>query len=375
MTSSLLRAAETFGVRADGSLSSGLPAARRSRNHSRVLEAASLFTGVRNGDPMAPLLVHEALSTSDLFKSAAGDVFDREMLAQYAAMPIQWTKFAARTTLRDFRPKRLTELSGGRVRLERVPELSEYPSADYTLAERVISVAKYGRRFGYSFEAKINDQLDELMQVPNEFAGSATLTEDFNALTQLVNPATGAPNTGFFKAGNANIGSGALTEVNVQAAIVGVSSKKDASGNLLYPGPLQLVVGPALKFKAARLFAQTQIRVPVDPAAPTGAVTYEPNPLAGAATLTVLDNLPGTAWFILPLPSAPRPAFYSAFLRGYETPDIRYKNDQGARAGGGSIGADEGDFDTDAVYWRVRHIHGAAQGDPMFTWASDGTGA
>lgn len=372
MPNALLRAAESFGLSASGTLDSGLPAARRTRNHAAVLNAAQLFEGVRSGSAMGSLLVHEALSTSDIFRSAAGDIFDREMLAQYQAMPSQWGKFSTRTTVRDFRPKRLQELSGGRTRLELVPELSEYPGADYTIAERTISVGKYGRRFGYSFEAKINDQLDELMQVPGEFANSATLTEDFYSLSMLASPSTGAPNTGFFKAGNGNIGTGALTEANVQAALITVSTKKDAQGNLLYPGPMQLVVGPALKFTATRLLAQTQVRMPLT--TPSGAVSYEPNPLNGAITLTVLDNLPGAAWFVLPLPSAPRPAFYTAFLRGYETPDIRYKNDQGARAGGGSIAADEGDFDTDAVYWRVRHIMGAAQGDPMFTWASDGTG-
>lgn len=371
MSSSLLRAAESFGIRADSDLSAGLPISRRQRNHGPVLEAAKLFAALREGAPMAPILIHEALSTSDLFKSAAGDIFDREMLAQYTAMPSQWGKFSTRTTVRDFRPKRLIELAGGRRRLERVPELTEYPGVDYTTAERTVSVGKFGRAFGYSFEAKINDQLDELLQVPGEFANSATLTEDWQSLSALVNPLTGAPNTAFFKAGNSNIGSGALTEANVQAAITTVSTKKDVEGNLLYPGTLQLVVGPALAFSARRLINQSQIRVTN---ATNTISSYEPNPLAGAITLTVLENLPGAAWFVLPTPNTPRPAFYTAFLRGYETPDIRYKNDQGVSAGGGSIAADEGDFDTDAVRWRVRHIVGAAQGDPMFTWASDGTG-
>jgi hypothetical protein len=75
---------------------------------------------------------------------------------------------------------------------------------------------------------------------------------------------------------------------------------------------------------------------------------------------------------VLPLPSAPRPAFYSGFLAGYEAPDLRYKNDQGGRLGGGAIPANEGSFDDDTIYFRVRHVHGAAFGDPKFTYASDG---
>ena len=86
----------------------------------------------------------------------------------------------------------------------------------------------------------------------------------------------------------------------------------------------------------------------------------------------MLDNLPGNAWFIIPAPSAPRPAFYVGFLAGYETPDMRYKADQGNSLGGGSLSADAGSFDDDTIYYRVRHIVGAAAGDPMFTYASDG---
>lgn len=371
MTNTLLRLAESFGVTEAGLMAGTGPAARRRNVNPRLVEAAQLLGSAWQGSPYANLMVHEAFSTSDLFKSAAGDVLDREMLRQYEAMPTQWTKFSSRTLVKDFRKKYLRELSGGRKRFERVPELSEYPSADYALAERTIQVAKYGRRFGYSFEAQINDQLEELQQVPGEFSNAARLTEDYVSLSQLANPLTGAPNTGFFNAGNGNaVSTLGLGQNNLQTAITQVSTKKDTEGNLLYPGPLQLVVGPALRFTAARLLNQTIIRVT------NGASqTEEPNPLNGQISLTVLDNLPGTAWFVLPTPNAPRPAFYTAFLRGWETPDLRYKADQGRRVGGGDIAPEEGDFDVDAIYFRARHIVGAAGGDPMFTYASDNTGA
>lgn len=373
MTSTLIKVAESFGITEAGLMLGTGPAARRAsrtpRQLTEMVKAGQLLGAAWQGSPYANLMVHEALSTSDLFKSAAGDILDREMLRQYQAMPQQWSKFSTRTTVKDFRKKYLRELSGGRKRFERVPELTEYPSADYSVAERTIQVGKYGRRFGYSFEAQINDELDELQQVPGEFANSATLTEDHVSLQQLANVTTGAPNTTFFTAGNGNIGTGALTQTNLQAAITTVSTKKDSEGNLLYPGPLQLVVGPALSFTAERVLNQVELRITSG-----SQQTIEPNPLNGKITLTVLDNLPGSAWFVLPLPSAPRPAFYTAFLRGWETPDLRYKADQGRRVGGGELGPEEGDFDVDGVYWRARHIVGAAPGDPKFTWASDGLG-
>lgn len=376
MSSTLFQVAENFGVTQDGLMSGVGPTARRRqadtnpRKLSEMAQAAQLMGQAWGGSELANLLVHEAFSTSDLFKSAAGDVLDREMLAQYQEMPTQWGKFSTRTTVRNFKKKYLRELAGGRTRLELVPELTGYPAADYTVSERSIQVSKYGRQFGYSFEARINDELDELQQVPGNFAVAARMTEDYLALSQLANVTTGAPNTAFFTAGNGNIGAGVLTQDRLQTAITTVSTKKDAEGNLLYPGPLQLVVGPALSFTAERILNQTEIRIT------SGAnQTVEPNPLRGRITLTVLDNLPGSAWFVIPMPTAPRPAFYTAFLTGWETPDIRYKSDQGAAQGGGALGPDAGSFDNDSVRWRVRHIVGAAQGDPKFTYASDGIGA
>lgn len=374
MSTNLIRIAESFGVTEAGLMAGIGPVARRKnvtpRQLAEMAKAAQLLGSAWQGSAMANLLVHEALSTSDLFASAAGDVLDRETLAQYEAMPTQWTKFSTRTTVRNFKKKYLRELAGGRTRFERVPELTEYPAADYSVAERYVEVAKYGRMFGYSFEARINDELDELQQVPGEFGTAARLTEDYLSLTQLADPTTGAPNTTFFTVGNGNLGTGLLDSANLQAAITTVSTKRDTDGNLLSPGPLQLVTGPALAFTAERLLNQVELRVT------DGSVqSIEPNPLRGKVTQTILENLPGAAWYVLPLPTAPRPAFYTAFLTGWETPDIRYKADQGARQGGGGLGPEDGSFDTDAVYWRARHIVGAAQGDPKFTWASDGLDA
>lgn len=79
-----------------------------------------------------------------------------------------------------------------------------------------------------------------------------------------------------------------------------MTTQTDAEGNLLYPGALQLVVGPALQFTARRILNAVEVRHT------TGdTTTVGPNPYSGI-TLTVLDNLPGTAWFVLPLTTTPR---------------------------------------------------------------------
>ena len=128
------------------------------------------------------------------------------------------------------------------------------------------------------------------------------------------------------------------------------------------------MVGPALRFVASRLFGAQQIRTTTG-----GVEVVEANPLAGQAW-DVLDNLPGTAWYVIPVPSNPRPALFTVFMAGEESPDLRVKTDQGISIGGGDVPVEAGSFDDDTIYFRVRHITGGAHGDPKFTLASDGTG-
>lgn len=368
---------ESFGLSADLTMVGEGPAARRqrvrkdARMRTAVVEAKHLLEAAWSGDRVAMIRVNEAITTSDLFKSAAGEVLDRELLAQYEDIETQWTKFAARTSVKDFKPKQLVELSRNRHGLRRVPEHTNYPIAETSANERFISVGKFGEQYGYTLEARINDDIGELQQVPNGWATQSRYTEDDEALTQLANPLTGAPNTGFFNVGNDNLGTGLLSPETLQAAITKVSTKRDKDGRLLRPGGLQLVVGPALQFTAERVMNTSELEVTLD----DGSKAKQPNPFRGKVQLTILENLPGTAWFVIPLPTAPRPAFYVAFLRGFETPDTRYKADQGRATGGGELGADAGSFDDDTIWYRVRHITGAAQGDPKFTYASDGLNA
>ena len=364
---------ESFGLSAELTMVGEGPAIRRQRVRANpamrkaMIEAKALLEAAYNGDKVALLRVNEAITTSDLFKSATGEVLDRELLRQYEDLDTQWTKFAARTTVKDFKPKRLVDLQRNRHGLARVPEHSNYPVASTGVEEKTIAVAKFGEQYGYTFEARVNDDIGELQVIPNGWGTQARYTEDDAALAELANVFTGAPNTAFFNVGNGNIGTGILNEANLQAAITTVTTKRDADGRLLRSGPLQLVVGKALEITATRVINAEQLRIT------DGTVqSVEANPFKGKITLTVLENLPGTAWFVIPLPTAPRPAFYLAFLRGFETPDMRYKANQGRALGGGELGADQGSFEDDTIWYRVRHITGAAQGDPMFTYASDG---
>jgi hypothetical protein len=384
VTNTLITAPEAFSLTEGGTMPGTSPFVRRQYSPKRLAAmdvAHRLIESTFKGDIRASVLLREALSTDDLFKSAAGDVLDQQLLAAYEAQAPQWAEFVTRTTVRNFKPKRMVDILGGRSSFDRVPELSEYPGADYQRREYFIKVAKFGRMFGFSWESLINDDLDELRTVPNAFAAAASATEDDAALELIANLDTGAPNTAFFKDHTSDTDSdgnplpgpnttpvtAALSEDALSAAITAVRSRRDHQGKLVRAGRLRLVVGVALEMTARRILNATEIRTTNG-----SKQTLEPNWLRGVVDLVVHETLPGNAWFIVPAPTSARPALAVAFLNGYETPDIRQKADAGQRVGGGAIGAEEGSFDVDGIYYRARHVVGSGTVDPLHTYASTG---
>ena len=380
---SIITLAESFGLTDDGALKGSTNAAHRRLTPARakaLSEAAELWTKAWAGDKMAAVVVNEALTTSDLFKSATGDLLDRELLGVYQDAQAVWNQFATRAPVRNFKPKKLVDIMGGNSALDVVPELTEYPGTSHSTKEYEIKAKKFGRRFGFSWEAGVNDDIDELRQIPDRFGRAAVLTEERAALEAIVTVSTGAPLAAFFKSYDAtaagllgyaafdNSSTAALTSAAVQAGVESISTRKDAAGNIVPNAGLVLMVGPALQFTAQRILNATMVRTT------SGSKSVdEPNPLKGAVSLVVNPLLAGTSWFLLPDPArAARPAIAVAFLAGYETPDLRVSANTGSRVGGGSIAPTEGDFEVDGVWYRVRHVTGSANLDPIHTYGSTG---
>lgn len=370
------RIAEVFNLNPEGTLAfEGATARRRRvmsnpRQREALAEAHRLYDrAVLQGDRRAGLTLHEALTTSDLFQNTFGAVLDIEMMKAYDTAPKQWTNIATETKVRNFKPKALRSLVGTNYSLPRVPERTAYPVAQpLGRNDKFVKVGKYGERYGYTFEARINDDLDQLREVPAQWAGVAARTEDDTICAAMFNLTTGAPNATSFAGA---LGTGALTATNLQAAYNTATIKRDTSGRLISAPQMQLVVGPALQFQAQVLLSTAWIRNTNG-----SQQIQQENPFSGLVKLTVMANLPGNAWFLIPVPTAAaRPAFFGAFLTGYETPDVRQASNAGQSVNGGPLSPEEGSFESDTVDYRVRHIVGGAAGDSTFIYASDGAGS
>lgn len=352
-----------------------LPPARK----RQVMEAARLYDAACTGSHLAIHRFQEALTTSD-FQYLFGVAMDRELLSAYEAYPTVWPQFAAATTVRDFKPKKLVDLLGGRARLSLVPEGDQYPLDSASDAEFEIAVKKYGKRFGITWEATVNDDLDALRQLPQRQAEAARLSEDYAATAALVS--AGGPNSTFFASGNGNLISGnpVLSQSALASAITEITTRRDDTDDipLLLPS-LILMVPPALQLAAQDIINTTERRTTVSSTEfiVSGNGLGVNIRLVVNPWLSVIDTSANTAktWYLLPEPNSPRPAAAFARLRGHEAPDLRVQNLAGVRPGGGAVDPMEGDFELDTINYRVRHVFGAAAVDPFATAVSTGAGS
>ncbi|WP_026931220.1 Mu-like prophage major head subunit gpT family protein [Glycomyces tenuis] len=365
----------------------GAPVAARARKaaanpnyQKQFSEAMGLYMKVIKGDRRAALDFQEAMTTSD-FSFLFGDIIDRQMLANYQQMPVQWTSLARAGRVRDFRTVKRFTLDGGESTLQEVGEQSEYPAADLADGEYEYRVRKFGRRIPLSWETLINDDLDAFADIPRRLGNAARRSEERFA-TSLYATSAG-PDSTFFSAGNANLTDEQLTVAGLQEAMRMLGEQTDADGDPIYIEAATLVVPPALEVAARNILNATEILagtgggdgVSNDQLRVTNwmrnRVSLIVNPW-----LPIIDTTTGsTAWYLFANPNDGRPAMEIGRLIGHESPELFQKSPNATRVGGGLVDPTDGDFDTDSVEWKVRHVLGGTLMDAKSALASTGTGS
>lgn len=387
------KASETAIYAGEGTnLSHRLRTTRQRRNQNptygrRLLEVARLYEAVLAGDRRAGLDFIENMSTSD-FSNLFGDILDRQILAKYVSMPVQWDRIAKRGRVRDFRQVKRFTLDGGEAVLPEVKQLSEYPAAPLQDNFYAYSVSKKGRRIALSWEDLINDDLDAFASIPDRLGNAARRSEE-KFVTGLYASSTG-PNSTFFSTGNKNLlasgASSALSISSMQAAFTLLASQVDTDGAPIYIEAVTLVVPPALTVVANNIINATELFT----AAGSGGSNTDagrPDQLRVANWMankvTVITNpwLPitttsgtfgSTAWYLFADPNVGRPPMEIGFLTGHEQPELFQKAPNAIRVGGGAVSPEDGDFESDATEWKLRHVFGGTLMDPKSAVASPG---
>ena len=346
-----------------------------------LAEAARLVADVHQG--RRPLhYLKEAMTTSD-FPYLFGDILDRQLLASYREAPVVWQNYVHQGRVRDFREVKRLSVYGVDQVLETVPENGEYKKAKMSEnAPYTYAVVKHGRKVPYSWETLLNDDLGAFAGTPDRL-GKAARRSESKFVTQLHVDANG-PHASFYTVGNKNIvtGNPSLSIPGLQTALTVMASQVDENGEPIDIEVVELVVPPALSVMADNYLNALQLWINENKAAgnPEQNIVTA-NWMKAKFRKTVNPYIPivassangNTSWFLFANPDNNRPALEIGFLIGHEEPEIFMKLPNAVRVGGGAVSAMDGDFDTDSIEYKLRHVFGGTRMDPKMTVASNGT--
>lgn len=347
-----------------------------------LVEAARLYERAVQGSKRAILDFEEAMTTSD-FSLLFADILDRQVLGAYQDWPSTWQQYARRGTVRDFRNVKRFTLDGASSTLAEVPERGEYPEAAVVPGSYEYKVTKRGRRLDWTWEMRVNDDLDAFRELPLILGRAARMTED-KFVTELY-ATSGGPNSTFFSAGNGNVvtGNPVLSVEALETAMMDIAAQRDSDGNPIFIEMMNLVVPPALEVVANNILNAVQIDAASGGGDGTGSNQLRVNnwlarrikPIVNP-WLPIVDTTSGnSAWYLFGQTMAGRPAMEVGFLRGHEQPEVFVKAPDSMRVGGGMAPVEDGDFETDAIRHKVRHVLGGTLMDPKMGVASDGSGS
>jgi hypothetical protein len=394
----------------------------------RLEEAQRLVDRVLTGNRWAALQFQEAMTTSD-FNGYFGDILDRSVLAAYAECPYSWDQYCKRTSINDFRQAKIFRFDRGASVLDGpiipnsykasgtgptgLAQIVEYPLAYRVASNYVDQLYKFGRRMDFAWEVLVNDDLDALKDTPALFGRAARRTEEKRA-TELFAGAAG-PNGTFFSTVNKNRLTVAVLPnllsqyglpdnppfsiTSLQAAMNVAQNQKDLDGEPISIEMWTLVYPPALDVVVKNVMSSSQVWMNDQGGTSTStggslqrllAENWAKNVVKPAKDyyLPIVDTTSGnTAWYLFASPTAGRPAMQQSFLRGREGPEMFMKAANSISIGEGNMGPGsgvmpgtgmanpmDGDFDTDSIMYKVRHVLGGTLLDPLMGVASSGVG-
>lgn len=335
-----------------------------------------------------PGLFRESMTRSD-FPLLTGDVLDRMALARYREFPSAWRSFAkVVNTLRDFRTVRRLALDGAEGQWNDVPEQAE---VDYVATSEVgysYAPKKYAKASKLSFEALMNDDLDQFTSIPDRLGrGGARTVAKF--ATSLYVDASG-PHASMYTVGNKNqviVANGAasanpvLSVAGLQSAWNVLRNMKDADGEPIMVEAAVLVVPTALEVTARNILNALSVRSTAVGGASGQEIEYQ-NWIGSAVSLAVDPYISvvastangNTSWFLFASPMVGRPAIEVGFINGFGEPQLYQKVANTVRVGGG-VDQMSGDFSTMSQEYKGVIAFGGTRLDARATVASNGSGA
>jgi hypothetical protein len=218
---------------------------------------------------------------------------NRTLRNRYAAARGGMISIARPSTVRDFRAKQLLAL-GEAPQLLQVNESGEFKSGTMAELKSTYSLGTYGRIFGITRQALINDDLSAFGELLTRYGTAAAQFESQFIVTLVTSNPTMADGLAVFHASHGNLATGApsaLQFTSLATARTAMRLQKGLDGKTaIDAAPTYLVVPAALETTAEQLVTTVQPRNSSDV-----------NPFGGKLQLIVdprLDAVSSTAWYL-----------------------------------------------------------------------------
>lgn len=406
------------GLRAPRSMP---PALAKKLYERDLMFAAKVIKSAFNGNRRSILDLTEAMQGAPIFREALsisdfpnlfGDVIDRAVLANYQETPYTWNMVAKLAEVNDFREVKRFRVDNGTgfdldadgKTIKSIPMGGQYPEDKLTDNVYTYRVQKYGKRMPFFWETFVNDDLNALKDTPARFGRAMRRMEEYFVTSLYAN------NTSFYAAGNSNIvvpitgtpytaTNPVLSITALAHAMTIMALQRDKDNQPITIEAVTLVVPPALKVTAQNILNADYFWANDQGGTLSGTSSAQRLNVANWARnivklavcyyLPIVDTIHGqTGWYLFADPNSGRPALEFGKLRGHTTPELFMKLPNSVAIGEGTMGPGmgvipgttnmnpmEGDFDSDSVHYKVRHVFGGTQIDPIMSVYSNGSGA
>lgn len=236
------------------------PAARDVKNMSIVAmaEACLSMIGARHpgSNPNKIIAAAFSHSTSD-FPHLMSDVAEKSMMRGFEDEPASHTAWVNTTEVRDFKDIHRVQRSEA-PGLLKVLEGGEFKSGSFGERRETYRVETYGRIFGITRQALINDDLGAFTTLPQAFGASARRLEADHVYGILTSNPVMSDGTALFHADHGNLGTGAgISFQAVGEARAAMRRQKGENGGVLNIVPRYLIVPATLEAEAEIFLSAT----------------------------------------------------------------------------------------------------------------------
>jgi hypothetical protein len=294
------------------------------------------------------------------------------MRERFRTVAAKWQQYTGRENAQDFREHRVTQINGifGMAPVNEFGEYDRMRSAEEPGPP--FSVGKHGGIYGITYEMVVNDEQDRMLnRIPREIGRTAAEYVSRVVVAFVESNPNYIDSQPFMSTARGNERTTAAaqpTETNLASVVNEMTLKRDPNGIPFTVRPRTIITK---SLETALIFRK------IKRSQETGVTKEAPTPREfGPGTLNPLadeEAVPGTIiqepwfndaddWLVLG-DVDDRPAFLVAFLRNQTEPFIGIK-DEGVRSAMGG-GRDPYTFDFDEIPFKVRHVFGAALGEPM----------